>query len=206
MKTRIAMSDHDLEYGRDIRLAGAAALVLVITAFLFVPQPKVEPYQVRRLPDWSTVVVEPAPLIPEPPKPVEPVSRGVPQASDNPEALTIEQNTDFNELKPDVTAPTLPAEVPFIKVEHKPRLVRVAQPEYPEMARAARIEGSVVVSMVVDTLGNVAKVEVYATSGNALLDRAAVDAAYKCRFVPGFQRDRPVVVRNVILPFNFRLE
>jgi hypothetical protein len=47
---------------------------------------------------------------------------------------------------------------------------------------------------------------VYATSGNTLLDQAAVEAAYKCGFTPGFQRDRPVVVRNVVLPFNFRLQ
>jgi len=206
MKTRTPTFDHDLEYGRDIRLAGAVALALAITAFLSMPQPRVEPYQVRRLPDLSTVIVEPAPVIYVPPKPVEPLPRGVPQASDNPEAPTISQNTDFNELKPDVTAPTLPSEVPFVRVEHKPRLVRPAQPEYPEMARGAGIEGRVVVSMVVDTLGNVVSAEVYATSGSTLLDQAAVAAAYKCGFTPGFQRDRPVVVRNVILPFNFRLQ
>jgi protein TonB len=90
-------------------------------------------------------------------------------------------------------------------VERRPELIRKVIPDYPEMARAAGIEGKVVVSMVVDILGNVAHAEVYATSGNSLLDRAAVEAALKCGFTPGFQRDRPVVVRNVILPFNFRL-
>jgi protein TonB len=73
------------------------------------------------------------------------------------------------------------------------------------MALAAGVEGKVVVSMAVDTLGNVSSVEVYASSGNVLLDQAAVAAAHQCRFTPGFQRDRPVVVRNVILPFNFKL-
>jgi len=206
MKTRTARFDYDLEYGRDIRLAGAAALVLVIAAFLFLPQLRVEPFRLRGPvgPDL-TIVVEPAPIPYVPPKPAEPIPRGVPQASDNPEVATIGPTTDFHELKPDVGGIELP-EVPFIIVEHKPRLVRVAQPEYPEMARAAGIEGKTVVSMVVDTLGNVAKVEVYATSGNTLLDQAAVNAAYKCGFVPGYQRVRPVAVRNVLLPFNFRLQ
>jgi TonB family protein len=58
----------------------------------------------------------------------------------------------------------------------------------------------------VDTLGNVAGAEVIGSSGNSLLDRAALDAACKCGFTPGFQRDRPVVVRNVVIPFNFRLQ
>ena len=37
------------------------------------------------------------------------------------------------------------------------------------------------------------------------LDQAAVDGACRCGFVPGSQHDRPVVVRNVILPFNFKI-
>jgi periplasmic protein TonB len=205
MKTRTARFDYDLEYGRDIRLAGAAALALVIAAFLFMPQPRVEPYRLRGPVLIDFTPVEPSPVVYVPPKPIEPVHSGVPVASTSPDVQTIDPNTDFHELKPDVTI-TQPTEVPFVIVEHKPRLVRGVQPEYPELARAAGIEGKVVVSMVVDTLGNVAKAEVYASSGNTSLDQAAVGAAYKCGFVPGYQRDRPVVVRNVILPFSFRLQ
>jgi periplasmic protein TonB len=206
MKTRCTEFDHDLMYGRDIRIAGAVALVSVIAAFLFAPQPQVAPYRVRVPAEWNLTIEEPLPVIYNPPEPAEQAPRGVPMASDNPEASTIAPNTDFKELKPDVTAPTIETNVPFWKVERKPRLVREVVPYYPEMARAAGIEGKVVVSMVVDTLGNVVSAGVYATSGNTLLDQAAVEAAYKCGFTPGFQRDRPVVVRNVILPFNFRLQ
>jgi TonB family protein len=206
MKTRSTVFDHDLVYGRDIRIASVVALVSVAAAFLFVPQPQVEPYRLRGPVEWTFSVDDPGPVIYDPPKPVQRPPRGIPLASDNPEAPTVAPNTSFNELKPDVTVPTLDVEVPFWKVERKPRLVREARPEYPEMARAAGIEGKVVVSMVVDTLGNVASAEVYATSGNVLLDQAAVDAAHKCVFTPGFQRDRPVVVHNVVVPFDFRLQ
>ena len=206
MKARSTEFDHDLVYGRDIRIAGVAALASVLAAFLFAPQPQVAPFRLRAPVVWDFAVVDPGPAIYDPPKPMVPAVRGIPQASDNPEAPTIDPNTSFNELKPDITQPTLAADIPFWKVERKPRLVREARPEYPEMARAAGIEGKVVVSMVVDSLGNVASAEVYASSGNAQLDSAAVKAAYKCGFAPGFQRDRPVLVRNVIVPFNFRLQ
>jgi TonB family protein len=206
MKTRSIVFDHDRVYGRDIRVAGIAALVLTTAAFLFVPQPQVQPYRLLRAPDWTIMVADPASVTYDPPKPAAPVPRGVPLASDNPDVATIGPNANFNELHPDVTAPTIEANIPFWKVERKPRLVREVAPEYPEMTRAAGIEGKVLVSLVVDTLGNVASAEVFATSGNVLLDGAAVEAAYKCSFTPGFQRDRPVVVRNVVLPFNFRLQ
>jgi len=206
MKTRCTEFDHDLVYGRDIRIAGAVALAAVLAAFLFAPQPGVEPYRLRGLVVPDAIVVDPGPVVYNPPKPAEPARIRVPIASDNPEAPTIDPNTSFNELKPNVTEPTLDSAIAFIRVEKKPKLVHEVMPAYPEMARAAGIEGKVVVSMVVDTLGNVASAEVYATSGNVMLDQAAVEAAHKCGFTPGYQRDRPVVVRNVIMPFNFRLQ
>ena len=206
MKTRSTVFDHDLAYGRDIRIAGVVALVSVLAAFLFAPQPHVAPFRLRAPvhPDFTVIDPEPAPY--DPPKPPEPVApRGIPVASDNPTFTTVAPNTGFTEVHGGVTEP--PAMTwDFIKVERKPVLVRQVAPAYPDMARAAGIEGRVVVSMVIDTLGNVANAEIYATSGNAQLDRAAVEAAYKCGFTPGFQQDRPVVVRNVIMSFNFKLQ
>lgn len=206
MKSRYAVLDHDLEYGRDIRIAGIVALVSVIAVFLFAPQPQVQPYRLRGVVEWDYTMDDPGPVIVDPPKPPEPAPRGVPLASDNPQAQTIARNTDFNEFtKVNVTETGLDS-VKFRKVERRPQLTHEVKPDYPEMARAAGIEGKAVISMVVDTLGNVAHAEVYATSGNMLLDQAAVAAAYQCGFTPGFQRDRPVVVSEVILPFNFRLQ
>jgi TonB family protein len=206
MKSRYAVLDHDLEYGRDIRIAGIVSLALVIAVFLFAPQPQVEPYRLRGAVEWDRVMPDPGPVVLDLPKPPEPAPRGIPLASDNPVAPTIGRNTTFNELKPDVTAPTIDNDVIFWKVERRPVMIHEVKPDYPEMARTAGIEGKVVVSLVVDTLGNVAHAEVYASSGNVQLDQAAVTAAYQCRFIPGYQRDRPVTVRQLILPFNFRLQ
>lgn len=205
MKTMSTVFDHDREYGRDIRLASVVALGFVTLAFLFAPQPQVAPYRLRGPAVSDFIVVDPGPVVYVPPKPPEPVHRGIPVASNNPEVPTIGPNTNFNELKPDVTAPVL-EDVKFWKVERKPQLLTQVTPAYPEMARAAGIEGKVVVSMVVDTLGNVARAQVYATSGNTLLDQAAVDAAYGCTFSPGYQRDRPVQVSELVMTFNFGLQ
>jgi len=205
MKTRSIVFDHDRAYGRDIRVAGIAALALVTAAFLFVPQPNVEPYRLRQPAEWTLIVENPEPVIYDPPKPVVQAPRSVPVASDNPASPTIAPNTGFIELKPDVTAPVVES-VKFWKVERRPMLIQQVTPAYPEMARAAGIEGKVVVTMVVDTLGKVANAGVYATSGNSLLDQAAVDAAYRCAFSPGYQRDRPVQVSEVVMTFNFRLQ
>ncbi len=206
MKTRSTAFDQELEYRRDIRIASIVALVAVTAAFLLAPRPQVAPYRLRGPVEWTVTVDDPGPVVYDVPTPAPTPPRGIPMASDNPEAPTVAPNTSFNELKPNVAAPTIDAHIPFWRVERKPRLVREARPDYPDMARIAGIEGRVVVSMVVDTLGSVARAEVYATSGNADLDRAAVDAAYECRFTPGFQRDRPVVVHNVVVPFNFKLQ
>lgn len=204
MKTMSTVFDHDREYGRDIRIAGVAALMSVTVAFLFAPQPKVEPYRLRRPVISDFTIVDLGPLVHIPPKPPEPVRRGIPTASDNPTVATVAPNSGFTEVDTGVAAPAA-ITWDFIRVERKPVLIHKITPAYPEMALAAGIEGRVVVSMAVDTLGNVSSAEVYATSGNVLLDQAAVAAAHQCRFTPGYQRDRPVVVRNVIMPFNFRL-
>jgi hypothetical protein len=156
MKTRRIMFDYDLGYGRDIRIAGILALMLVTVAFLFMPQPKVEPHRLHGQGDWILTIESPVPAIYDPPKPAGLVPRSVPAASDNPEAPTIDPNTGFNELRPDVTATTIEAKIPFWKVESKPKLVHEVVPDYPEMARTAGIEGKVIVAMVVDALGNVA--------------------------------------------------
>jgi TonB family protein len=206
MKSRYAVLDHDLEYGRDIRIAGIVSLALVLAVFLFAPQPQVAPYSLRGPVERDFHIEDLGSVVYDPPKPPAPVAaRGIPVASENPTFTTVAPNTGFTEVHSGVTEPP-PITWDFMKVERKPVLVHQVAPAYPDMALAAGIEGRVVVSMVVDTLGTVASVEVYATSGNSVLDQAAVAAAYKCGFTPGFQQDRPVVVRNVIMPFNFRLQ
>jgi protein TonB len=91
----------------------------------------------------------------------------------------------------------------FVASSTNPKIVSWAKPEYPEMARRAQIEGTVIVKVLVGPDGTV-KQAVVLQSVNPLLNNAAIDAAYRCKFVPGKQRNIPVKAW-MALPFNFRL-
>ena len=75
------------------------------------------------------------------------------------------------------------------------------QPEYPPMARAAGINGAVVVEVIVDDLGMVMCAR--AVSGHPLLRDAATMAARHWIFAPTQLEGRPVKVIGTIT-FNFR--
>lgn len=77
------------------------------------------------------------------------------------------------------------------------------QPAYPLAARLARVQGQVVVQIVVDEHGRVMSAQ--ATSGHALLRQAAVAAARRARFTPTLLSDQPVRVSGAIT-YNFILE
>lgn len=83
------------------------------------------------------------------------------------------------------------------KAVHKPI------PPYPAAAKAARIQGLVSVSILVDEQGRV--VSAKATGGNPLLNVAAVQAARQARFTPTLLNGQPVRVTGVIT-YNFTLE
>lgn len=74
------------------------------------------------------------------------------------------------------------------------------KPTYPRAALRARSQGTVTLGILVDALGNVTSVQVAATSGDALLDDAALQVVRnRWRFPPG-------PPRNLIWDCTFRLE
>lgn len=83
------------------------------------------------------------------------------------------------------------------KITHK------ASPPYPEMAKRARVSGSVTVQILLDEEGRVLSAQ--ATSGHPLLRGAAEKAAYQTRFSPTLLSNQPVKVSGFIT-FNFILQ
>jgi TonB family protein len=77
------------------------------------------------------------------------------------------------------------------------------KPVYTAIAKAARASGTVTVQVLIDEKGKV--VSAKAISGNPLLLRESVQAAYQARFTPTLLSNQPVKVSGVIT-YNFVLQ
>ena len=77
------------------------------------------------------------------------------------------------------------------------RVVHFEELNYPTFARAAHIEGVVVVRVILDDQGNVVKA--LAISGNEYLIRDCIPNAKKWKFQPN-SRKMAIIVYNFVLP------
>jgi len=77
-----------------------------------------------------------------------------------------------------------------------PRKIADARPIYPEIARAARREGTVVLEAVLDTAGRVTQLRVIQSV--PFLDQAALDAVRQWRYTPSVYGGQPVSVLMTI--------
>lgn len=201
------MRDHKLFYGVYLRVGLLSSIIITTLLFLFVPYADVEPYKLKR--EIVTIVEEIAAQMEklEEPPPMERPKVAIEAESDVAEEEIVETiaATDFEE---DLirTAPTGPEIeiVPYYKVEVKPKPVLQQKPRYPDLARRAGIEGQAVVKALVDIDGSVMDVQILKSSGNQMLDEAALAAARQWKFSPAKQRDKFVRV-YVSIPINFRL-
>ena len=82
----------------------------------------------------------------------------------------------------------------FVKVTVMPEMIKMIQPEYPVEAKNKMIGGTVYVKALVDKDGSVVKAQLAKTSGNQLLDTAAVNSAYECKYTPAEYDGQPVAV------------
>jgi periplasmic protein TonB len=102
-------------------------------------------------------------------------------------------------------APTpAPAPPKVLKVSRvlNSQALSLPPPNYPSIARNIRIQGVVIVQVLIDEKGNV--VTAKATSGHPLLIPEAQKAALRARFSPTMLGDNPVKVQGVIT-YNFVL-
>jgi periplasmic protein TonB len=98
--------------------------------------------------------------------------------------------------------PAWPSPDDVIVVEKEPLLIAMQPPVYPEIAREAGIEGTVLMRVLVDTQGAVRDEQVLQSIRG--LDEAALAAATTAVFRPALQQDKPVAVW-VVVPIEFRL-
>ncbi len=155
-------------------------------------------------------------LPPAPPRPPVPIEVPNDVVMDDVE-LDLDVALDLDEAIVDLQPPPAPAlpeveEEPepeiFVAVEDMPEMIGgiaslMKDVTYPEMARKAGVEGTVVVQIVVDENG-MPRDPTIIKSASDLLDEAAVKAVMLQRFKPGKQRGKAVKVKMAI-PVIFRL-
>jgi protein TonB len=87
-----------------------------------------------------------------------------------------------------------------------PGILSQREPNYPEQARRAGIEGTVVLKIEILANGQAGQVYVFRSSGSELLDNAAADAVRRWRFVPAKLRETgQTIVCQTTMPVVFRL-
>lgn len=86
-----------------------------------------------------------------------------------------------------------------------PRLLHYTTPPYPPGVRDREIEGSVYVKILVSAEGTVEDVALYKSSGNNLLDAAAMEEVYQWQFAPAKNGQGAPVAAQVTLAVNFVL-
>ena len=124
-----------------------------------------------------------------------PPDLGLPPGAGVPEGLGIVA-TD----KPVVILPSEPprpaAPVRVADLPVTPRRIIDVRPVYPEIARVARVDGTVIMEAVLDTNGRVTQLRVLETV--PMLEQAAVDAVRQWRYLPSLYGGHPVSVLMTI--------
>ena len=117
------------------------------------------------------------------------------------EEIQVYEDTDFNKFDEfDDDRQTSK----FIAFDEAPVAISGVKMKYPPMAKAAGIEGKVVVEFFIDKNGVVTEVEIVRGTGT-VLDQAAVEAVKNSTWKPARQRTKKVGIWKKV-PIKFSLE
>lgn len=94
----------------------------------------------------------------------------------------------------------------YVAMEKSPEVIRHAKVEYPEIAKRAQAEGRVYLQLLVDVDGKVMRAEIAKSSGNPVLDEAALDAGKTVLFTPAIAPGGKAVRVWVMYPVTFSLK
>ena len=190
-------------YTRSALLASVIGFILLFYLF---PEYHIIPPTLKKTVE-SIIIEPPDPLL----NPVVPraISKpSIPVPTEDPkeiEHVLIPPDSTLFERFGQEDPNAIPAPGTFIAVESYPSVIHAPVPEYPQIARAAGIEGKVFLQIFVGTDGKPRKVLVARSEVTADCDSAAVKAAWTYRFKPALQRDKPVGVW-VSMPITFKLK
>jgi len=195
------------EYARDLNLAFTVSLIFFILLFLFGRGCSVEAYKPKAQQEVMGEEINIQAQLEEPPPPPPKLQISLPEeiietTEETVDTIQIRETVSFDEFAPPPPAPTQTV-FEVYEVDEPPQPVVQVQPEYPEVARKAGLEGRVIVAAVVDENGNVIQAYIH-SSTNSIFNDAALEAAKKMKFKPARQKDITVKVK-VLIPFVFKL-
>ena len=215
VRTRAKCPEADLRlgYGSRLRWSSLASAALLGALYLFYPEhhPTVRmgsgPARVMHLqhiPETHQRARAPAAPRPSVPLAVE--------GDEVPDDVTIESTElDLDSMPVDVWGLGIPGAVgppsddpmDVSEIDFKPHPVRIVTPEYPQEARRGKMEGRIVLRVLVGKDGAVEKVEVL--GGPEVFRGAAEAAAWQFRFRPGKHEGQRRKVW-MIMPIEFKLQ
>lgn len=203
-----ANDEFKAQYNKYVRWSALVAIVVVLVGAMISPNYVPNPYKLRQE-EFEVVDIDDQEVIDIPPPPVEapPPPKVIEAAPDDEVTDDVEIADTLMDLDTAISSSMgnfdLGGDEGFVASSTNPRILNWAKPKYPEVARMAQVEGTVIVKVLVGPDGSVMQAQVI-QSVHPLVNKAAIEAAYKCKFIPGKQRNIPVKAW-MALPFNFRL-
>jgi protein TonB len=192
-------------YGKYVRYSLLVAVLIHFCVFAFSPPFEFKPYKLK---EETFEVIELPASIEIPPPPTEVALPQVPveaaEGEDESDEEIAPTTFDSFEDMPPPPAPTSGPGEMFLAFDEAPMLQYFEAPKYPPLAREAGIEGTVNVKVLVGEDGKVIDASVLSSDVTPDMERAAIEAAKRCRFKPAKQRTVPVKA-HVMIPFTFQL-
>ncbi|MCK4233693.1 energy transducer TonB [candidate division WOR-3 bacterium] len=186
------------------RISLLLSLLFFIALFHLIPHYSLHPF-VPRIEKPIEIEVDPEEIenVEELPPEIKPQLPIEAESEEEIQKATIEKTANFETfdklpIQPKVDTPE------FVAYDTPPRPKNIIKPKYPEIAKQAGIEGTVILKLLVDEDGKVLKVKVLKGLAKDL-DEAAIKTAYATTFYPAKQRDKPVKVW-VSMPIIFKLK
>jgi protein TonB len=193
-------------YPVTVRVMGLAAVLIILAALILFPRF----LSTAVIDDTREIVIEQIdiPLTQQLERSAPPARPSVPvesESEDIADDLTIEE-TDLGSFEAWDAPPPPPSgpRVKFIPYDEPPVPLTKIDPDYPEIAQEAGIEGTVIIQAFIDKRGRVQETIVLKGVPNTGLDDAAAEAIRRTRFKPAKQREREVGVW-ISIPVHFTL-
>ena len=206
-----ANAEFKAQYNKTLRWSVIIAFVITIVAFVVSPEITFKPYKLRQ-DELEVVDIEDQPEdieLPPPPADTPPPPKVIEAAPDEEVTEEVDIADTFIDMDTALTPGMQTFEIGgnegFVVSQEKPQLKPggYVPPEYPEMARLSQMQGTVVVKILVGPDGSVMDAQIL-KGIHPLLDREALKAARKTKWIPGKQRNIPVKAWMAI-PYRFRL-